>query len=570
MTRRPLAEWTLFGGAAAGPAVIALPLNDQFALPKLALALAMSGALLALLDPHFTLRRWMSHPAAVASAAVLLAWLVIATAFADHPRQSILGTYADYSGLLYYVPAVVAFLAAVALIRGVAALERLVSLLAIGAIPVLAYAVVQFAGADPVSWDIDFGRRVFSTLGQPLVLGGYLATLLPLLLWLAMRRRGGERAFLLGEAAVGVAVLLASGTRGAWIGFAVAVVVGLALLARSRGVSRRAIAALAAAAVGTLSIVAILAAAGAIPDRLRSATTLAERTDLWRGSIEMAADRPLTGWGPDQFAYAYGPYRPSAERGAQSPYESPAASPHNETLTVLLAGGAPALLAYAALWLAVATAAVRARPRGNRGVGTVALLAALAGYLAQAQFSIPDPSLAVIAMTLLGALAGLAPARRGVVRSQAVPARVVWAPRVVGAALAAAAVVLIAADYASTQSGDALAASDPAALRKANRARTLNPLQARYDDDVAVAHDASVRWGVSAPEAGALAVIAYDGRITRFGAGASTYLDAARIASRERSSLPIMERYLDAALAADPLNPGTAAVIDEIRRGAVR
>lgn len=562
----------MFGGAAFGPAVIALPLTDQFALPKLAFTLLVSGVLLMLLDPRFAVRRWQAHPVPLVAAATLLALLALATSLADYPRQSVLGTYADYSGWLYYLPGVVAFAAAAALVRTTASLERLVSLLAVGAIPVLAYALAQVAGADPVSWDIDFGRRAFSTLGQPLVLGGYAATLLPLLIWLAMRRSSGERAFLLAEAAVAFAVLAATGTRGAYIGAVVAGVATLSIVVASRGVSQRAVVAGAGATIAAVILVALAAVTGVLPERMRSAETLGERTDLWRGGMEMAADRPVFGWGPDQFATSYGPYRPSAERGSQSPYEAPAASPHNETLQVLLAGGVPALLAYAAMWLTILFVALRAAARGRatgrRRTAAIALVAAVAAYLAQAQFSIPDPSLNVIAMTLLGSLAGLAPARRGVLRAPHIPAILGWAPRAIAPALGVAAVAMIAADYASTRSIDAVPSA--AALRHAERASSINPLQARYLDELAATHDGSSLWGIAPRDARSEALATYDRRIERFGAGAATYLDAARIASRDRDSRARMDDYLERALQADPLNPGTPAEAEQIRRDAAR
>ncbi len=553
--------------------LVALPLTDQFALPKFAFALFVAGLLICISDAPFTMRRWRRQPLPVVAALALIAVLTLSTAAADYPRASVIGTYADYNGLLYYVPGIVAFCVACAIVRGVGALDRFVSLLAIGALPVLGYALVQLAGADPVTWDIGFGRRVFSTLGQPLVLGGYLAMLLPLLLWLALRRRGGERIFLAAETVLAGAMLIATGTRGAYLGAIAGAVVAVALLFVMRGVTRRQLLAAVSACVIAIAAVATLWVLGAVPARMRSAATLSERADLWRGGAEMAADRPLLGWGPDQFAVAYGPYRHSAERGSQSPYEAPAASPHSEIVMVLVAGGGAALVAYAALWAAVASVAVSI-PGGRRRNAGVALAAAMAGYAVQAQFSIPDSSLNLIAMALLGALAGISPPPRlpeafVLPRISFPRGAILAAPfRLAGAGLAVAAVLLVAADYVHARALVAVDRNEAASIDRMRLAATLNPLQATYLDDVAAAHEASVQWGVPPDAARSSALDRLRERIDHFGAGAATYLDAARVASAAPDTLDLMEGYLDAAARADPKNPGLPAEIEEIRRGA--
>lgn len=125
----------------------------------------------------------------VAAALALVAAIALAAALADKPRASIVGTYTDYNGVLYYMPGVACFIAAAALLRSTRALEHAVSAIAICAVPLIAYGFVQFAGLDPFDWDITFGRRPFSLLGQPLVLGGYLAVVTPMIAWLGWRRR---------------------------------------------------------------------------------------------------------------------------------------------------------------------------------------------------------------------------------------------------------------------------------------------------------------------------------------------------------------------------------------------
>jgi O-antigen ligase len=558
-----LARRALVLGVAAGPVVVVLPLSDQFALPKLAFGLIVAAIVAVALPPALIACRLRLHPLPPLIIAVSALVLVAAALASDHPRASILGTYADYSGVLSYVPGIVCFLAAAALIRSVHSVERLASAMSFAAIPVLAYALVQAAGLGPVDWDQDFGGRVFSTLGQPLVLGGYSAMLLPMLVWLALRRQRGERAFLLGEAGVALAVLALSGTRGAWLAAVVSALVLGALLARNMRLQRSLPVVGAASAALVLTLVAGFAFA---PDGLRSPQTLDERIDLWRGSIMMAAERPLLGWGPDQFAVNYGMFRPSEERGTQSPYEQPAATPHNELLTLLVAGGFPLAVLYIGLW-SVAVAAAFGVRSPSRSSAVSWLLSALAAYAVQAQFSIPDVALHVLAMTLLGSLVGLTPTRMRARRSVALPP-IARLPQVGGAALlVTVAVVLLAADAVHAVGMRAHPASEEAVsrLRAATR---INPLQAQYFDDLALARE--LRAPASRDPHGeyAAALDLRQRRIQRFGGTVAHHLEAARVARVLRpvddEAANAYEHHLDEARRLDPRNPGLERAIADI------
>jgi O-antigen ligase len=494
--RRPrIASGVLVLGAAACPAVVALPLGDQFALPKLALGLTTAGLLVALCATPEALRRLRANGWPAALAAAFLCWLALATVFADRPYASVLGTYADYSGLLYYVPGIACFLAAGVLLRGVAALDRAVSMIAIAAAPVVAYALVQRLGLDPVGWDDDFGGRAFSTLGQPLVLGGYLAMILPPVVWLALRRSGGERAFLLLEAAAVIAALAATETRGAYMGAAAgAAFVAVALALRSGRVSRRWWLAGATATVVVVAAGAGLWAAGVVPARLRSSQTLEERVDLWRAAVSMTAERPLLGFGPDRFADQYGRYRPSSERGTQSVYEDPAASPHNEVLTVFVAGGVIGGGLYVVLWGVTLAGALAAPTGGARRDAVVWIAGGLVAYAVQAQFSIPDVALSMVAMTLLGALAGLSAGGGPRALRVSAPMRrlAAAAGAAAGGALCLAAVALLAGDALNASGGGAIASGSAAGIGRLRWAERIDPLQAAYLDDLARAQEASV------------------------------------------------------------------------------
>ena len=66
-------------------------------------------------------------------------------------------------------------------IRDLRQVRRLLGIAAVGAVLVCAYAFLQTAGRDPVPWD-QAGSRVFSFLGNPTYLAGYLVLLIPLMI----------------------------------------------------------------------------------------------------------------------------------------------------------------------------------------------------------------------------------------------------------------------------------------------------------------------------------------------------------------------------------------------------
>lgn len=579
---RRLAFNLLTFGAAACPLAVALPLGDQFALPKLAVAMSVAGGLLVVVPPAFARRRWRAAPLGPALAVAFLLALAVSTLLADHPLTAIVGTYTSYSGVLYYVAGVVAMLAAAALVRTPARLERLASLIAVGAIPVLAYALLQALGLDPFDWDIDFDGRVFSTLGQPLVLGGYLAMLLPLLAWLAYVRSGGERLFLIAEAALAASLLVETGTRGAWIAAgAAAVFVGLLLVARLRR-TPVASAALAAAVGGAVVLFVAMSAAGLLPERLRSTASLSERADLWQASAGMIADHPLFGTGPEHFALEYGQYRPSQERGPQDAYEPSPYVPHNDTLRVLAAVGVPGGLFYLSLLLtgtALAVITFWRRPRRRRGTASLAASGALIAFVAQAQFSIPDPALFFVAMTLLGSAYGISDPPR--LRLPVLPSRPLRASRLparlplqaAGATLVFAAVMLVAADAVYSRGSSAVVTGDESAISRLEVATLLNPLQPEYRDAIAAARSTAATRQPNRPSQQMLAAKALSARIKRFGGEARHHLLLADSGARLLPWLDSADsdgvingirEHLSTAVALDPKNPGVRDAADDI------
>ncbi len=265
----------------------------------------------------------------------------------------------------------------------------LVAALALAGALAALYGIAQYAGLDPwidpAVYRVPAGGftivRPPSTLGHANFFG--LFSVMAFLCALGLAFSSGSRAATAGWSAAAAATALAvvvSGSRGAWVG----AVVGLAVLAATTRRRRPFL-------VGAAAILALLAAVifspfgRGIRARFQAAAydpSIASRLLIWRDSLRLVAAHPLLGTGPDSFELSF-PKVQSLRLAEHAP-DQYAESTHNVLLDYLTSAGLPAaallaLLAAGAL-LRYAKAA-RERPLDS------ALLAALAGGLAAAQFS---------------------------------------------------------------------------------------------------------------------------------------------------------------------------------------
>jgi O-antigen ligase len=222
-------------------------------------------------------------------------------------------------------------------------------------------------------------------------LGGYLAVAAILAVALACDRElpAPRRTACAGAAVLCLPLLLLTGSRGALLGLAVALVAApFAAPAGRRGGA----AGLAVAAVlfGVVCFVTI--APGPVVQRIAHADTSGSgRTDIWRMGVRMVAAQPFTGVGAGNFSVATVDYllRPGATKRAVYIVDEPKVA-HNIYLEVLAELGLPGLALFAAIagggLFAARTAVHRAAGRGRRETELLArgLLLALLAMLASA------------------------------------------------------------------------------------------------------------------------------------------------------------------------------------------
>lgn len=362
---------------------------------------------------------------------------IASTIASINPTISFFGATDSYSGLIVALATAAIYFASRSLHGTAQTFARVAAAAAVASCVAVSYALVQLAGLDPIVW----GRRtayggtfrVFGTLGHPNHLAAYLVMTLPLLAFLGLRARSLlHRAGLVVLAAGSVAVIIATLSRGAWVGFAVTALAWLVLnfvrtaAGRSEGSGREAGPAgrarlpwrwaAAPAALILAAAVLLLARPGLRSDfasRMRqigdlSATSTQSRIEIWRAGLHMLADKPAFGVGVDAFSSAFPRYRTS--RYMLLEWGGAPSKAHNEAIHVLatqgLVGGAAALLVVL-MTAGLAWRAIRAG-RGDERKAAVAATAALAGFAVQDLASFTVVATGSLAAALAGWLAAAA------------------------------------------------------------------------------------------------------------------------------------------------------------------
>jgi hypothetical protein len=318
----------------------------------------------------------MTAPAAVRRLGLLLAaqvaWLAVATALSERPDLSVAGTNWRRFGLVTQSAlAACAFLVAAVISARPALGAWMLRMLAGAAALAALYGIAQYFGLDPwidpKAYRVGEGEwmivRPPSTLGHANYAG---------VIYLAGGFAGAAVGGAAGRAsavACAVAVLL-GGSRAAMLGL----VAGGLVLAWPP--NRRRFAWL-AAALAAVALFYFTPPGQRFRARVRwflEDPRGGARLMLWQGTLALAAERPLAGWGPETYTEVFARRQP-AELSAAYPdfYHE---SPHNIFLDALAAQGIPGLLLLAAI-CAVGVTAARGSP----------LLAPLVAMLVALQFN---------------------------------------------------------------------------------------------------------------------------------------------------------------------------------------
>ena len=377
-----------------------------------------------------SLRMWLGKSPsrwALVAVAIFAVVAVLSTTFSRAPEVSLWGrNYAQLGYELYSFLSLLILFAAVALrLRGRDQLQRVVYAFVVAGTLASAYAVSQHFGWDPIGTGENHSR-VSSTQLNPIFLGSFLVMTLPItaiaVMWEATSGRS-RRWWTVLAVAVGlqIAALWFTGSRGPLAGIAVGaiVLITVAAIKLDRTVLLRTLVASAAGfglaflliaipigtGRGVGEIVGGFADVGDVGLALTGGDQTVDsgftgRVGIWRGAIELATSwethppefgatsilRPVFGFGPDMYAYAY-PMTANARDSISIGHT------HNFLLQILLELGVAGLVTF----LAVA----------------FLILAALIQILWPGSSQRPDLWITILAIGLVGALAGRAMEQMG-------------------------------------------------------------------------------------------------------------------------------------------------------------
>ncbi len=122
------------------------------------------------------------------------------------------------------------------------------------------------------------------------------------------------------------------------------------------------------------------------------------RISAWEAGLKGAVDRPLLGWGPENFEVVFGQYISSLGTEVENHDRA-----HSQIIEELVAKGLLGLLAYLAIWGFAFHALIRAAKRVDGGERALILFAgaALTGYFVQSQSLFSSTVSSLLSMLLL-------------------------------------------------------------------------------------------------------------------------------------------------------------------------
>jgi O-antigen ligase len=409
------------------PIIFTIASGDVFAWPKTAALwiLAIAIAILAAIAIVYDGRLQRADPLTVA-VLVFAGLTTIATVLSVDPSHSVTGERLQYQGLVTTLAYVVLFVAARISVVTVQRAQVVAAGLLISATVASLYAFAQATSLDPI-WSGLYKDRVFSTMGQASNLAAVLGmgTFVSLAL-VAGRRRVTLALVLLAALITAIAVILTL-TRGAYVGLVAGGIAAVGVLAarRSRSVApiRLPRAAIAIVGVGAVIVAVVLvwrpasALADDVAERALSIPAVTEssnrsKLDMWEVGIEMAAEHPVIGTGPDSYVLLFGEYRDrvlTPDRAAVMKRFRPE-SPHNVYIATAANLGLPALVAYLAVIVFTVGLGVRAARRDiplAARLTLAGLIGAVAVHLVTDSFMTAEPAGSAIFWIVLGAIAGL-------------------------------------------------------------------------------------------------------------------------------------------------------------------
>ncbi len=421
-------RWTIVVIAFTIPLIVSPRTFDAFDLTKATLLYLFSLLLLFLYLARIIFRGEIVIEKFPLFYPVLLFVLVatISVLFSPLPIASIFGEYGRYETLqTIYCFAFIFFLTSQYMKEEKWARKIFIALL-ISCLFIALYGVAQAFG-----WDFlpDFMQRperdrARSTLGNAVFFGGYLATIIPLILnfFFSEGRRhiklfSTYRIPLFLPYSFLFIFCLASSlfalSRGAWLGIASGLIFVLILYYKGIFPNLSRLIFLFLATFVVVFFLLFMTSQGNVGQKLEylkgrarstveiSAGTAATRIEIWKGTLKMIRDRPLWGFGLDQMLYQFPKYRTVRYTKLEGEMTMPDRV-HNEYFQIAADMGLLAFLFF--FWLLLMVGLFIFPQLKGDNIYLKGMAAALFGYLVQAFFSITIIGIVTVIWIFFGLL----------------------------------------------------------------------------------------------------------------------------------------------------------------------
>ncbi|HNT36474.1 MAG TPA: O-antigen ligase family protein, partial [bacterium] len=380
-------------------------------------------------------KRWRGQSFATSLPVLVLTLLaVLATVFSIHPQTSWQGSFARQNG----TRTLVLFVAWYFLVRFSLCHDEgrrskmLLWAFVLAGVPMCLYGVLQHFGLD-LTTGFSFGERArpHGTLAYVNLLAGYLSFLLPLIgLLLLNSKRGKTRTMLCVLFVAAWYLLLATYCRGAWLAvllFCATALLGLLFWIRRRVRWRRLAVVPALMVLGTLLFYGL---PWLVPQSLQESAdmagvtqrtpaqrlassfdfgelTVASRLHMWRIALDITAEYPWFGSGPETFVFLV-PTRRTLQHVEYFGRRGLVENAHNEILHLAANTGLLAVAAY--LWMLIAhflhvVKGVRMTSDSKRKTTLGALALILIAYLTRSQVNVNSVENSLFFWTVLGLFA---------------------------------------------------------------------------------------------------------------------------------------------------------------------
>lgn len=325
---------------------------------------------------------------------------LLSTFFSAYSAVSLWGRYREHQGLLAVINYVLVFFLVTNFIKKKSDFRKIFFALLASATLVSLYAIFQHFGIDFLSYQgVPYQEmRSWSTLGNPIFLGGYLALVIPLVFATVLLGEFGVtgRLLLIGILILLVVALVFTLTRAAWLGAILGVIFVLALSLPELKKHK-------ASLLWMTIMIVILSSAVLLIGRSEVGSSVAQRflsifslhweggrIKLWLDLLPLLLRRPLLGSGPDTF-YIVSPLGGSG-------------GTHNEYLNIAITLGSLGLGAFLFVLISLAFSSWKyLRSEDTKGNWLIiGILGGLAAYLVHLTFSFSSIGSALSFWFLLG------------------------------------------------------------------------------------------------------------------------------------------------------------------------